>query len=370
MRILQIISSMEHMSGPVRTLQLLSHGLKDKGHQVVAVCYLGGDEGAALRQLRHQGLIVHRLSTGKLWRPLTSMALLARIGQLVRRYDIEAIHAHSFDADMFGACGAWKCGARRIVTIHSRSYFHWMQRRGWKYQWLILPRVDIFVCVCASLAEEFQRLFPQWQHKVRVIYNALPDQYFVAHDGIKRQRVRASLLGKDTSRPLLGVVANANWVKGTGYLLEALTHLPREDYQLVLIGANYGKAFKDQVSRLGLQQRVITVGIQEDIAAWLDAIDIFIHPSVEEADPWVVTEAMARGKPIIATSVGGVPEKVRSGMDGILVVPKDSRALAEAIGNCLRGRVDTRLLGRNAQRSLKRRFPYSAMLAQHEDLYQ
>jgi glycosyltransferase involved in cell wall biosynthesis len=138
-------------------------------------------------------------------------------------------------------------------------------------------------------------------------------------------------------------------------LLEALSALGREgrDVRLRAVGRfetpEYEREIHALVERLGVGERVNWRGFQSDVAAELAAMDLFVLPSLfGEGLPMVVLEAMSHGVPVIGTRVEGVPEAVRADVDGLIVTPGDSVALAEAVRRFIDGSVDWQGLRRNA----------------------
>jgi len=152
-------------------------------------------------------------------------------------------------------------------------------------------------------------------------------------DPVARARVRAEL-GVPAGAPLFATVAMLRPVKGLHYLLEAaarvLEQVPRARF--VVIGDGAERARLEARSRaLGLGAAVRFLGTRHDIPALLAAADIYVHPSLFEALPVSMLEAMAVGLPVVATRVGGVPEIVAHGRTGLLVPPARGDELAAAM---------------------------------------
>ncbi|MFH1331457.1 MAG: glycosyltransferase family 4 protein, partial [Actinomycetota bacterium] len=108
--------------------------------------------------------------------------------------------------------------------------------------------------------------------------------------------------------------------------------------------------------RLGLEGRVLFAGARDDVARMLAAADLFVLPSLTEALPTVVTEAMAAGLPIVATTVGGIPEMVHHGEAALLVPPADPGALAAAVCRLLANPRQAAAMGRSGRRLVAARF--------------
>jgi glycosyltransferase involved in cell wall biosynthesis len=124
--------------------------------------------------------------------------------------------------------------------------------------------------------------------------------------------------------------------KGLSYLLTAFKNVLCNESHclLVLIGCGpYRKHLEQKVIDLGLQDRVVFTGFRPhtEIVKWMSACDLVVHPSLSEGSPLPVYEALACGKPIIASRIGGIPELIISGDYGLLVPPADSEALRTAL---------------------------------------
>jgi glycosyltransferase involved in cell wall biosynthesis len=111
------------------------------------------------------------------------------------------------------------------------------------------------------------------------------------------------------------------------------------------------------------------LGPYEDVHALLEQIDMLVLPSLSEGLPYILLEALAHKKPVVATSVGGTPEVIRHGHTGLLVPPRDSAALAQAIAQLLADPDAGRQLGERGQQLVLERFTIQQMLQSTEALY-
>jgi len=362
-KILQIISQLGHTSGPTKTLQLLGNGLQGKGCEVSAAFYIG-ESGVAAQQLYRDGQKVFFLKNkgfGNQWQ------IAGALKKIIESEKIDIMHAHGWDADWFCASPFISREIKRVVTIHSMSYFHWAEQHCWKYRYIILPRVQKFVCVCEYLAKEFRKRFPRFVDKVSVIHNAPPNNFYKEVDSEKRSQLREEF-GVSDNQYLIGTIGNLGWVKGINYLIDALGQIPSNSYKVFLVGL-YQEDFKSILKERNLLDKVILVGVRDDVPDILEAIDLLVHPSVEEADPWVISEAMAKGKPIITTNVGGIPEKIQDGKTGILVASRDSQALAAKIIYCMENLSVSRQMGQAAKKFIGEDFSFESMVNKYMALY-
>jgi glycosyltransferase involved in cell wall biosynthesis len=184
-------------------------------------------------------------------------------------------------------------------------------------------------------------------------------------------RLRSDL-GWPPDRPVVGTVARLHRQKGVVNLLRAapeiLSAFPEVKIAVVGDGPQSG-SLRREAQRLGLEGRLLFLGERKDAASVMALFDIFVLPSLWEGLPFVLVEAAALGKPIIATAVDGVPEILEDGKTGLLVPPKDPSALAEAVIRLLRDNEGARRLGERARALVPPRFPLRRMIDQTQNLY-
>ena len=167
---------------------------------------------------------------------------------------------------------------------------------------------------------------------------------------------------------MIGCLGRFSPEKGLDVLLRALPEL--EGVTAVLVGDGPERAHLEELAReLGVADRVVLPGWQDEPAAQLRAFDVLVSPSRSEALPLAIVEAMLAGLPVVATDVGSVSEAVVAGETGLLVAPEDAAALAEAILT-LRDDPDARRrMGERGRQLAGERFTPEAMAQAFEALY-
>lgn len=173
--------------------------------------------------------------------------------------------------------------------------------------------------------------------------------------------------------PVVGIVGRLIREKGPYCLLEAarrvLAQVPEARFVFVGDGPERGM-LQQAAERDGLAPHILFAGVRTDMPAVYAALDVFVQPSFSEGMPLTVLEAMAAGLPIVATSVGAVPELLDSGSCGLLCPPEDAGALADALMRILRNPDDARRLGANARTRLHQHYSAEAMARRYLDVYQ
>jgi glycosyltransferase involved in cell wall biosynthesis len=190
----------------------------------------------------------------------------------------------------------------------------------------------------------------------------------VVHNGIRlqpfEQPANASLRGMltgGTERPIVFTPARLHPQKGHVFLLEAAVHVSDALFVLAGDGPDRG-ALEAQAKKLGIEDRVCFLGQRQDIPQLLAACDLFVLPSLFEGLPLSVLEAMAAGKPVIATDIGGTNEAVVHRETGLLVPPGNPVELAAAIRDLLTNRSLAACLAEAGRRRVQQKFSSEAMV--------
>jgi glycosyltransferase involved in cell wall biosynthesis len=170
-------------------------------------------------------------------------------------------------------------------------------------------------------------------------------------------------------------VAHIRPEKGHEYLLQAakivVDRYPEITFVIVGREKTSGeiKRLEGIAKELGIKQNVIFTGFRQDVAALVSIFDVFVLSSLAEGLPLALLEAMVRGKPPVATAVGGIPEVIEDGVNGLLVPPKDPQAIATKIIQLLEDQ-DLRVsISANAVRTVKERFGIQEMIKKVEAVY-
>ena len=173
---------------------------------------------------------------------------------------------------------------------------------------------------------------------------------------------------------VFGSVSRFSREKGHRFLLEAfaLLHkmLPGQPIELLLLGEGREEhTLRAQARRLGVEPRVCFAGFQSRPAPWMKVMDCMVHPSLAEGTPNSVLEAMLLGVPVIATTVGGVPDVIQNGKTGLLVEPSSATALAEAMKRMVRSATLPKQLASEAKYHVQEKFSPKRQRGLFEMLY-
>jgi glycosyltransferase involved in cell wall biosynthesis len=169
------------------------------------------------------------------------------------------------------------------------------------------------------------------------------------------------------------VVANFIHYKGHQFFLDAWAAAVKKFPESVALLVGDGplrQEFEARVHAMGLGPSVRFLGTHQDVPALVALMDLVVHPSLEEGFSNAILEAMAAGKPVVATAVGGNPEAVIHGKTGLLVPPGDSQALADAMLWLLAHPREAVRFGEAGRLRVAERFEISAMVRQYEAVYE
>jgi glycosyltransferase involved in cell wall biosynthesis len=272
-----------------------------------------------------------------------------QFAKILRKYKVDILHSHMFQASRLSSPIAWACGVPLIVeTPHVRE--HW--RKGWIKQSYFVDRlvgrfVDQFIAVSGAnaryLAEE-KKLPPRKIHVIRNGCNfARLDPSHPAPLNLRRD------LGFGENDPILLVLGRLEPQKGHRILLEALQGVREEFPTVQLICAGEGRLrgeLEDYARVLGISDCVRFVGYQTNVADWLALADITVLPSFFEGLPLFAIESLASEKPMVATAVDGTTEVVVNEKTGLTVSPGKAVEMAAAIRRLLQQPEWAKSLGR------------------------
>jgi glycosyltransferase involved in cell wall biosynthesis len=310
-------------SGGELQVFLLLEGLRKRGHHSVLLC---PPESRSLREAARRGIEARPIPTGNQW----SLRSIWKIRRELLASAPDLVHLHTGRANWLGGLAAWSLGLPALTTRRMDRAVKRDARTRFMYGRVVRRAVAISGAVRARLIEGGVPA-----DMIQLIPSAVDPELLYPQHGRAATRAAAGL----GETPLLLVVAALVQRKGVDLLLSALARLADEGLRPALWIAGQGPArpaLERQARELGLEGRVRFLGQRSDVADLLSACDVFILPSRHEGLGVAALEAMAAGRPIVATRVGGLAEAVVHERTGLLVPPEDPAALAAALARLLR----------------------------------
>ncbi len=305
-------------------------------------------------------------------RPGLDLSVIQELVRLMRAHRIDVVHSHNWGTLFYGVVSAWWAGVSTVVHgEHGREAAELNGlplRRRLLRRWLA-GRCAQLVTVTQELRRELVEDWGVGPAKVRVIYNGVDLDLFdprVSPPADLREE-----WGIEPEDLVVGSVGRFRPVKNFGFLLEAFAvvaaAVPRA--RLVLVGGGGLDAqLKAAARALGLVPRVIFPGSRGDVHRWMALFDVFVLPSLYEGMSNTILEAMASGRPVVATRVGGNPELIEDGVSGDLC-PPDRDAFAGRIIDLLTDPGRRAAYGRAGRARAEQRHALATMIEANEALY-
>jgi glycosyltransferase involved in cell wall biosynthesis len=299
--------------------------------------------------------------------PLDAQAF-RQLNDYIRTHQIDLVHSHKYKTTFYALPGKW---ARRFKLV--TTYHNWLTHTRALQAYAALDKRlarfnDAAIAVSTPVAQELRRHVPA--HKVHQIDNGIDTQRFQRQMSPEAAK---QALGLDPARPVLGFVGRLSDEKGLPYLLEALAHhMPSQaSLQVIIVGEGDARpALQAQIQQLGLGKQVHLLGNRRDTPLIYSAMDVFVLPSVLEAFPMVLLEAMSCGCPVVATDVGEVSRIIKTNQTGIMTPSRSPEALGQAIQDLLANPQWAHRMGQDASARVSAMFSAQAMAQQYLRVYQ
>lgn len=330
-------------------------------------------EGSLWEEARERGISISRVNTlQRAVDPRADIAAFAAIYQKIRTGGYDIVHTHISKAGILGRLAA-KCAGVPVILHTNHGRIEEVHDGSLKSHVLLgcerlAARItDAYVAVSEYTARFSLNSGIGEDQQYAVIHNGVDLAYF--QDCGIEEELPAELADKT----LLGAIGSLTPEKGFDVLLEACPKLMGRypDLRLCILGDGLlGPSLQNMVQKLGLQSRVYFTGNLSDVRPWLSAFALVLLPSRSEGLPTVALEAMAMGRPVVASCVGGVPEVVVDGRTGLLVPPEDPGALATAIEMLLQDLPKRQEWSRAGRIWVEEEFSLGRMVQKLERLYE
>jgi glycosyltransferase involved in cell wall biosynthesis len=374
LRVLRVITRL-NIGGPALHAALLSSRLDtDRFETLLAAGIEGPTEGSMVDLGRTaDGLRLRRVS--HLGREIAPSDDLRAIGELIsicREFKPDILHTHLSKAGTVGRLAARLSGVRVVVhTFHGtvfRNYFGPVKTRAFINIERALARLSTrLVAITPSQKRELITLGIGDQRKVVEIPLGLDLQRFL--EPFDRSAAR-SYLGLPADAPIVTLVARLVPIKNVSLFLKAIAKTDSRVVAVIVGDGEQRSLLEGEAAQLAIANRCRFLGWQSDVRAVYAAADVVALSSLNEGSPVSLIEAMAAGRPVVATAVGGVPDVVRDGESGLLVPSQDADALANAITDLLRDEQQRERLGRAGRSAAYPRYDVQRLLEDVAAMYQ
>ena len=356
MRIMEVVQSLEKGGRTVRFSDTVS-GLRNQGHIVFPICFSTPAEWVSITDLE----ILPRKG-GINWK------LVYELRELIKRHKIDVVHAHCEFSQLYAGLAGKLVGVPTVGTFH-RSDLK-------RYQPSL---VNSLIKLCLS---HFVSVSSDRMGVLREQLKIPPVRSSVVHGGTEVNEIPTSesiadvrkSLSIPTEQLVLLSLGHLGEIKGHQDTLDSISVLSEQYPDLHLYIAGDGSPAEkqrllDQIDRLQLQEKVTLLGQILNAPLWIEACDVFVQPSLEEAFGLVFIEAGAKAKPVVATRVGGIVDIVEQDKTGFLVPPADPESLAEALKVLLDKQELRKQMGNAAYQRVAKLFSISSMVKSYEEIF-
>lgn len=295
-------------------------------------------------------------------------AFLFKLMRLIRSNGINLIHAHEFMMTVYGSVAAKLTGRRMISTIHGKVYFPDNSRRI-RLLRLGCSLSSCMVAVSKDLESYLRSILKPANNKLTVLYNGIDiDKYSPSCTKTEsRQR-----LGIENQARIAITVGSLFEIKGLPHLLEAASILKKtmDNFLLLIVGeGDQEQQLQKKADSLGLGNTVRFLGFRTDIPEILRSADVYVCSSLSEGHSLSILEAMSMSIPVVATDVGGNPELIKHGHNGLLVPSEDPMSLAKSITKVLEDPTEAENMGKRSRLIVEDQFSLNAMVNRYVSLY-
>jgi glycosyltransferase involved in cell wall biosynthesis len=377
-RVLRVIARL-NVGGPALHVTYLARGLADRGYETTLVA---GDVGRGEESMafvaENAGVDVvplHGLS--RELSPVHDAVAAWRLARIIRRVRPEVVHTHTAKAGAVGRAATMLAGPRRPVVVHTfhghvlRGYFGEVGTRVFRAIETILARAtDRLIAVSPEVRDELVALGVAPREKFSVVRLGIELEPRVSFDGDTADVRRRH--GIAPEKFVVGWFGRMTAVKRTDDLLTTLAGVRERGIDALLVFVGDGddrERLEQRAHDLGLARSCLFLGYQEDVAPWYAVCDAVILTSASEGTPVTIIEALAAGRAVVATRVGGVPDVVDEGTTGFLVRPGDTHALAERLEILARDPERRTAMGAAGRERVLRRYAVDRLVDDVDALY-
>jgi len=293
-----------------------------------------------------------------------------RLASYLKNENVDILHTHLFYSGLIGVLT--KLLQKRALVVLMRHHTSIVRMLGSGLhvagdKWMA-KRADRLLTVSQAAKSYMLDVDGIRRNDIEVVYLGFDFQK-LAPNAEDRFRVRREFGFADDDL-VLGYVANFAPGKGHLQMIQALEQVSAELPKSRILFVGRGDSANIIAAATGFSRGKITVaGWRDDVSACLNAMDIFVQPSMSEAFSQVLIEAMGVGLPVLATDVGGAREVVRSGVNGILIEPNNVQAIADGVRHLNRDAVLRRELAEAGRATVRERFTAAKMVERHLSLY-
>lgn len=308
------------------------------------------EPGPLVAEIQALGIKTQVVESGRLRQPHKFISTVIQIAAIARQWNANVIFSWMTKAQLYSGIAAILTGLPALWFQHGYpSNRNWIDKVA---TWL--PSCGVLAC-SQAVSNAQSAMYPA--RPIRVTYPGVDLEKFNALELPSPQELRQGL-GIPANTSLIGIFGRLQSWKGMHTLVRAMPLILKvhPSTHCVVVGGKhdlepeYPQYLENQIKQLGIQDKITLTGYQSNIPEWMQAMDVIVHASNYEPFGMVIVEAMALGKPVVASAAGGANEIIVNECEGLLVPPDDVSAMANAIIRYLNDRELVHAVSEKAQK--------------------
>jgi glycosyltransferase involved in cell wall biosynthesis len=331
------------------------------------VCCLD-DLGEFGKDLAREGIPVQVFNR----KPGMDYNLIRELRRLYGGWKIDVVHAHQYTPYFYGAVACLGSSAPKVIlTEHGRHQPDRIRPKRVVFNQVFRPVTAGYTAVSDFTRRSLMKFEKMPGSRIRVIYNGVPYHKVGSSPGKKYRET----LGIAMDRKIALSVGRMDPIKDFPTLIRAFEDVVRSmpDALLLIAGGGDGKYMEELrtiAKQVGIEDQVTFLGNRRDVTELLGACDVFALTSISEAASMTILEAMAAGRPVVATNTGGNPELVADSKTGYLVPVGDRDAISEKLSRLIADNELASRMGDAGRVRFEELFTHETMMASYRDLYE
>ena len=299
---------------------------------------------------------------------------VSQILKILRNCRIDILHSQGARADFFCRLAGRIAGTPNILCTVAMPVEGFnvapLKKKAYRLAEKLTERyVKRFIVVSDALRKLLVEKRSIDERRVVRIYNGVElERYAPGHSRFDT----GQLLPVPAGEILIGCFGRLVWQKGIEYLIRSVPAVTSkfENTRFVIVGDGPERSYLEKIaSEINVSKRVVFTGFVDNLLPWLSRVDIVAIPSLQEGFPMITLEAMAMGKPIVATQIDGIAEQLQHRRTALLVPPRSPAALSEAMAALIQNKTLAGELGRKARRSAEEHFSLATTVNATKQLY-
>lgn len=324
--------------------------------------------GSLVERIRSLNIRIEEVPIKRIYTPAAINPLIY-MAEILKEKNTKIIQTFHFASDIIGPVLAKLAKIPIVISSRRDMGFKNKKRHTWAYR-LINPFITKIIVNSQAVGLSLRTREKIEQGKMVVIYNGVNLKNF--DPAIVNKTQLKKKLGLPVRSHVVGMIANLHPIKGYPDFLSAARFVINKlnDTHFLIVGdGNLKVSLQRTATELNINENVHFLGAKSEITEILSIMDVSVLSSLSEGFSNTILESMAMEKPVVATNVGGNPEAIVHGMNGLLVEPKASKDLSDAILLLLQNKKYAEYMGKNARETVRKRFSQDKMIKKITILY-